>query len=120
MSGLQIRAEDLLKIGQLILNQGIWHNKRILSKKWLQLSMNPEPLSDRSSNGINYKCGLLWWLKMQPTIYFADGYLGQYLIIIPEKNIVAVRQIHEMNTSQKSPENTTFREFIDLVAQLDA
>jgi CubicO group peptidase (beta-lactamase class C family) len=115
MAGLQISAQDLLKIGVLILNNGIWNDKRIISEEWIRLSMNPEPLSNRLANGINYMCGLLWWVKIQPMIYFAEGYLGQYLIIIPEKNIVVVRQMHAQNI-----QTNTFPDFINLVTQLAA
>ncbi|KTC68569.1 Penicillin-binding protein E [Legionella bozemanae] len=116
MAGLQIKAEDLLKIGELILNHGIWNNRRIVSKEWIRLSMNPEPLSNRLESGINYMCGLLWWVKMQPTMYFAEGYLGQYLVIIPEKNMVVVRQMHASQNMQTN----TFPDFFNLVTQLAA
>ncbi|KTD02163.1 serine hydrolase domain-containing protein [Fluoribacter gormanii] len=116
MAGLQIKAEDLLKIGELVLHHGIWNGKRIISAEWIRLSMNPEPLSNRLANGINYMCGLLWWVKTQPTMYFAEGYLGQYLVIIPEKNIVVVRQMHASQNMQTN----TFPDFFNLVTQLAA
>ncbi|QLZ68099.1 Protein flp [Legionella sp. PC1000] len=116
MAGLQIKAEDLLKIGELILNNGIWNDRRIISKEWIQLSMNPEPLSNRFGSGVTYMCGLLWWVKMQPTMYFAEGYLGQYLVIIPEKNIVVVRQMQ----ASKNMQTNTFPDFFNLVSQLAA
>ncbi|MGM9455223.1 hypothetical protein ACTAZI_18030 [Legionella bozemanae] len=106
----------MLKIGELILNNGIWNDRRIVSNEWIRLSMNPEPLSNRLESGINYMCGLLWWVKMQPTMYFAEGYLGQYLVIIPEKNMVVVRQMHASQNMQTN----TFPDFFNLVTQLAA
>ena len=51
------------------------------------------------------------------TGFYADGYLGQYLVVIPSSHIVAVRQ---MRASEKSgdPKLDTFHEFPDLVKTL--
>lgn len=87
MSGLQIQAKDLAKIGQLILQQGKWNGKQIVSQEWLELSME-------DSQPFKPGCGLLWWrIKAPIDVYMAQGYLGQYLIIIPETRMVGVRQI---------------------------
>ncbi len=48
--------------------------------------------------------------------YRADGYLGQYLVIIPKDNVVAIRQIQY----GKKPDDQydEFKDFIDLVYKL--
>ena len=38
MSGLQIRAEDLLKIGQMLLQGGQWNGRQLVSKAWIAQS----------------------------------------------------------------------------------
>jgi len=54
MAGLCIRPIDLAKIGQLVANQGVWKDNRILSKEWIEQSSRPsQPFAP---------CGLLWWL----------------------------------------------------------
>ena len=55
MAGLQITAIDFAKIGQLMLDEGVWRGRRILSQKWVRESIRPGQPYDRS-------CGLLWWL----------------------------------------------------------
>lgn len=100
-SGLKIKAKDLAKIGQLIVQEGIWNGKKIISKEWLALSMEP---------GINPSCGLLWW-RWDHLTYAAMGYLGQYLVIIPESKIVGVRQVNTKHLD--SQEN--FKDFLELL-----
>lgn len=38
--------------------------------------------------------------KGQVRAYSANGYLGQYLVVVPDKGLVAVRQIHRRDTHQ--------------------
>jgi CubicO group peptidase (beta-lactamase class C family) len=55
MAGLQIRAIDLAKIGQLMLDEGECKGRRILSKEWVRKSVQP-------SQNLDPSCGLLWWI----------------------------------------------------------
>jgi len=74
MSGLYIRPLALSMIGQLILQDGTWNGKQIISKKWLKEMLSP---------GQEYEpdCGYLWWLKSNPEedqIYFDDSLISKY------------------------------------------
>ncbi|MGH2586134.1 MAG: serine hydrolase domain-containing protein [Dehalococcoidia bacterium] len=54
MAGLALRAADLAKIGQLVLDCGVWNGVRLISEGWVDASFAPgQPHVDR--------CGLLWW-----------------------------------------------------------
>ena len=55
MAGLRLSAEDLAKIGQFLLGEGLWKGHRLLSKNWIKESITPSHLNE------NY--GLLWWLN---------------------------------------------------------
>lgn len=48
--------------------------------------------------------------------YYADGYLGQYLVVVPESDIVAVRQV--ANSDEYDPETDGFSNFRELVVGL--
>ncbi|BDC34615.1 hypothetical protein Noda2021_05730 [Candidatus Dependentiae bacterium Noda2021] len=170
LAGLHIYAKDLAKIGQLILQKGMWNGKTLISPTWFKTSFTPNSLKPNS--------GLLWWLIPQSTTYVIDnqqieklratghneefikkviqlkgsypteqeydkkteeafgkdfqaifdkelkegtelsrkvygpihgykalGYLGQYLIIYPEKNLVGVRMISAESHGQESDAN---------------
>jgi CubicO group peptidase (beta-lactamase class C family) len=56
MSGLQIRARDLTRIGEMLADGGTWRGKRIVSTAWIEAS------ALRQSQELNPRCGLLWWL----------------------------------------------------------
>jgi hypothetical protein len=54
--------------------------------------------------------------------YYADGYLGQYLVVIPKHRLVAVRQLRvpagETNASKAAPKVDSFGDFVDMVRAL--
>lgn len=103
---LVIRAHDLLKIGRLVLDRGVYDAERLLSEAWIDTMLEPGPMKG---------CGLLWWLdrregESEVAAYVADGYLGQYIVVVPEFRAVAVR-MRDPNTTSWSPEEFTYPEF---------
>ena len=110
LGGVQMAAKDLHKIGQLVLSQGFWKEKRVISVLALQQLFTPSALS-------NNTCGLLWWVYQGPPLVYAGrGYLGQWLCIVPERQIIAVRQIRK--GKKQLPEVDPFDDFKSLVSQL--
>jgi CubicO group peptidase (beta-lactamase class C family) len=88
--GLWMNSEDLARFGLLILNQGKWGERQIVSAKWLKDAVTP------SEHGPDY--GYLWWLNTQkkqwpsgPASSFAALGNGSNTIWIdPEHDIVFV------------------------------
>ena len=99
--GLFSRTEDNLRLGLLYMNGGVWEGERILSEEWvreatsLQISnADGNPPSDENS-GFGYQI----WLSKVPGNYIFWGALGQYVLSIPEKDMVI--SIHQ---SEGGPE----------------
>jgi CubicO group peptidase (beta-lactamase class C family) len=89
MAGLQIHAHDLARLGQLVLQDGVWEGHRLLPGDWIEKSLRP-------GSELAGSVGLLWWLVRDGDRIVgarADGYLGQYLVIYPESGLVGVRMI---------------------------
>lgn len=79
-------SRDFAKLGQLFLNNGKRGNHQIISSQFLNEMKTPTKLSKNA-----YGMGL--WINNDTTInhYYFWGLYGQYIIIVPEKNIVIVR-----------------------------
>lgn len=107
-SGLNVRAVDLLRFGQLYLNNGMANGKQIIPEQWIKDSTSPlqEMAHDRYKAFSSHPWGKLffnkpenyykyfWWgSKITETDYdyFAFGVLGQILYISPRNNTVAIR-----------------------------
>ncbi len=66
MAGLQIRAIDLARIGQMMLDRGIWKGKRIVSEEWVRRS------TGQAGQPFEPSCGLLWWLHPAKDVWLID------------------------------------------------
>jgi CubicO group peptidase (beta-lactamase class C family) len=95
---LHLRPRDMAKFGLLLLNKGIWKREQIISSGWCDSStalfLNPNDYNNEFSwaNGYGYQ----WWRKtyyVGATTYasfFAAGWGGQNIIVIPSLNLVIV------------------------------
>jgi len=94
--GLYLTAPDLARIGYLYLNDGKWNDAQILPKGWVAETVRRYvPDTNPSAPDENMGYGYQWWLVpydgKQASHYLAGiGYGGQYVFIVPEKQIVAV------------------------------
>ena len=41
-SGLAMRPRDLAKLGQLVLDRGMWNGKQVISTAWIDASITPQ------------------------------------------------------------------------------
>lgn len=107
--GVQMHAKDLHKIAELVMNGGFWDSIKLLGNRWLEQMLTPSQVSGN-------RCGLLWWIYSQPQIYAAQGYLGQWLYILPEKRIIAIRQMRKGKRPLDQVDE--YKDFREWVAQL--
>ncbi|WP_103864914.1 serine hydrolase [Aquimarina sp. I32.4] len=82
-------ARDFARFGTLFKNKGVFAGKRILPEEFVEIATRP-----KFENGSMYGYGL--WLSnhMNKRIFAMRGILGQYVICIPEDNLVIVRLGH--------------------------
>ena len=85
--GLSISAIDMAKIGLMVLNKGVYNNKRIVSEKWIDEMTTIQAAQDISKG--EYAYGYLWWLpKRNNDIVCALGDGGNAIYVDKIKNIV--------------------------------
>ena len=85
--GLQLRLVDMAKIGQLYLQNGKSDDDPIISPTWVLKSAEMSiPFNSERSSGYGY----LWWMRMidGEKMYYAAGYGGQYIMIVPSRALV--------------------------------
>jgi CubicO group peptidase (beta-lactamase class C family) len=88
-------TRDFARIGQLILNNGKWNNQTIIQEETLNELTNHS--TSLGGDIINHRYGLHFWIVDHPEhkIVYARGILGQYIIVIPDLDVVIVRTGHE-------------------------
>jgi len=91
---LSLTPRDMAKIGYLVLNEGQWEDSAIVPAAWIEESTRQQalvvPPGARACPAIGY--GLLWWLRPQGEYAsaMAVGFGGQYIYVIPERDLVVV------------------------------
>lgn len=86
-------ARDLARIGELYINNGKWGSEQILHPDWLEFVTTPAPAQPSGEFGY----GAQFWLMNQfegvpGDAFAAMGHRGQYLVIIPSRDLVIVRR----------------------------
>lgn len=85
--GLCLSAEEMLKIGQLCLKDGVCNGKQIVSLKWIKEMTTPFIQCSERYHNMSY--GYLWWIiDEKKSIYAAIGDSGNVIYINTEQNIV--------------------------------
>jgi CubicO group peptidase (beta-lactamase class C family) len=80
------RARDFAKIGKLYLNKGEWQGNQIVSEAWVTQSTKID-----TTEGSVWYYQYQWWLPTKTRAFMAQGILGQYLYVHPEKDLIIVR-----------------------------
>lgn len=88
-------ARDFARIGSLYLHHGNWHGIQIIDSSYVAESVTPAPLDDNGKPNKVY--GYHWWIGdySGKHIFYCRGILGQYVVAIPDENIIFVRLGHK-------------------------
>jgi CubicO group peptidase (beta-lactamase class C family) len=97
-TGIYATAKDFGMLGQCILHHGKVNGQEIIDSAYLAQSFEPWTIQD-GKNSVCDWYGLHWWMGEIDGVKFksARGMRGQYIVIIPEKNMVVVRIGHQQS-----------------------
>jgi CubicO group peptidase (beta-lactamase class C family) len=108
-SNSYLKPRDLAKIGQMLLQNGVWDGQPVVDPDWLAAATGPHvPMND-------WAYGYYFWENLVDGFFWAAGHGGQTILIAPGKNLVVV--VTAWPYVQDSPE---FRDNIEfgLINQL--
>jgi CubicO group peptidase (beta-lactamase class C family) len=113
-------ARDFARFGLLYYNNGVWNGEQILPVNWVHETIQPSTADKQKHygyqfwlNGYDAKDSTKRLYPDAPTdMFFADGYGGQDIYIIPSKKLVIVRLgVHTID------ENKFLKEVIQAVKE---
>jgi len=89
--GIELRTEDLAKLGVLFVNRGQWHGRKVVSAAWVEAAIRP-----RFGWGIDYgplrevDYGYLWWTARAGghDVFIGWGWGGQLAFCVPALDLV--------------------------------
>lgn len=112
----RMSARDLARFGLLFLNGGRWNGAQLIPPTWVTESTSR--LSDTEQPGRGY--GYLWWtfssVRSGISGYFASGYGGQQIVVVPSKHLVVV----ELVDLAVNRTGVRTQRFLDLVGKISA
>ena len=112
--GLELASRDLLKLGQLGLNGGMWNGTRLVPDSWFKQSTQPHARVDDST-----EYGYLWWLRgfnaggKTFAAYSMFGNGGNKVSVFPQLELVVV--ITSTNYNTKGMHQQTDRLLTDFI-----
>ncbi|MBS1636540.1 MAG: serine hydrolase [Bacteroidetes bacterium] len=86
-------ARDFARLGKLALHHGNWNGQQLVDTAYIDEAVKPFPCIDADTGEPNKKYGYSWWVTEYNglKIFYARGILMQYIICIPEKNMIICR-----------------------------
>ena len=95
--GFRMSTRDLARFGLLFLRNGRWGEQQVVPADWVR-----ESTASRSTIAPQSGYGYLWWtgegaggfpnVNEGPASYYASGYGGHNVIIMPSRNLVVVHR----------------------------
>ena len=99
----RVSARDLARFGLLFLRDGRWRDGHIVSSAWVS-----ESTASHSDIALDRGYGYMWWtgtreglftsIKVKDHSYYAAGWGGHKIFVLPYRNLVIV---HRVNTDWK-------------------
>lgn len=85
-SFLLATPQDFARFGYLYLRDGIWNGNRVLPERWVDYARSVNYLDAEEGYGSHWRI-----LPHQPQWFYAGGYDGQRIQVMPDKNALIVR-----------------------------
>jgi CubicO group peptidase (beta-lactamase class C family) len=114
-TSLHLRPRDMARIGQLVLQRGNWQGRQLIDAAWIDTStaqqtpLPPEYPPDK----VGY--GFYWWLLRELDGFSAVGHGGQFICVVPDKELVIVMTSYSY--AGDGP-GTNIEEFVELVGPI--
>ena len=86
--GIDLTPRDFIKFGQLYAQKGTWKGQQLINASFLEQSMEPISAGPGELYGMHTS---IRKITNEKRLLVKEGFNGQYLFIIPEENLVAVK-----------------------------
>jgi CubicO group peptidase (beta-lactamase class C family) len=88
--GLWLKSRDMAKIGQMVLDHGRWQGVQIVDSSWVAISTQKQVETEHHTEPYIYHYGYYWWIIPRWNAFAAWGTGGNYIFIMPSKEMVIV------------------------------
>ncbi len=94
-------ARDFARIGKLMLDSGKINGVPVIDSSYFANSIKACGIKDDDGKACDYY-GYQWWIDpLHPGVFYARGILGQFIIVIPAKQMIIVRLGHKTSPREE-------------------
>ena len=88
-SGLHVRTEAIARLGQLLLDDGVWDGERVLPEGWVARATSALTDNSMHDGGVDWQqgYGYQFW-QCRHGAYRGDGAYGQFCLVLPDQQSV--------------------------------
>lgn len=100
-AGLDLRPRDMARFGQLFLQDGWSGSRAVVPAPWVEEATVRRftwTIPEGPIEHVTY--GYLWWIDVDHDAWFAWGHGGQFVYVVPSKELVVVTTTEWRNVSQ--------------------
>jgi CubicO group peptidase (beta-lactamase class C family) len=83
---INARARDFAKLGRLYLKKGEWQGQQLVPRSWVEASTKVD-----EQEGSVWFYQYQWWIPNKTGAFMAEGILGQFVYVDPNKEMIIVR-----------------------------
>jgi CubicO group peptidase (beta-lactamase class C family) len=105
---LYLKPRDLVKVGQLLLQHGTWNGQQIVDSTWIEEAT----AIHGTANGSGASYGYYFWIFPAYGGFAVEGHGGQFIFVIPGKDLVVVYTAFPYTDSSLFDQ---FTELMDLI-----
>jgi CubicO group peptidase (beta-lactamase class C family) len=114
---LRLRPRDMAKFGELFLREGSWNGEAVVSREWVEVATDRHVIPSPSHDWAQ-AYGYGWWhwdLSSGGRIhrtYQASGWGGQWIVVIPEHEMVVVTTGGNYHRAEPMPVQRMLTEYV--------
>ncbi|MCP4896630.1 MAG: serine hydrolase [bacterium] len=107
--GLDLRPSDMARFGLLYLRGGRWGTRQVVPAEWVEASLHQHV--ELTGRDFDRGYGYLWWILKDDSnskaqdkrIFAAQGFMGQYIFLVPGRDLVVVVTAGARGRDQDGP-----------------
>ena len=112
-------VRDFARIGKLMLHRGIWNDSVWVAPEYIGEMFEAADL-ERPNGTRNNVYGMGFWLAdyRDHRVIYARGILGQYIVVVPERDIIIVRVGHHRGDKNEQLHPVDLFDYLDIAFEM--
>lgn len=111
---------DFARVVDLVMQRGRYNGEQVLSEAYIEDMLTPHGIPEEVGGEPSDCYGYQWWLMTHKgyKVYYMRGMQGQYMIAMPELDVIVVRLGHSRSEVEINNHSIDFMQILDGVLEM--